>query len=477
MNYFNEIKEDVLNNKNTAQTSLESILENTNKNITELSLRESLDGDIDFSILKSMNFGLVNSIIIGKGNVTSIKNIPETVTSIIIQGNLIEELNDLPKNLESLHVTHNYLKTIDLYYLKQLKTLYLDNNRIEKLEKFPSSLNELSVTYNDLNELNLDELNNLQNLNISNNPISIIENLPEKLVEFKHDNTRSIEFRQSSHLDNILGGNTEEEINKEKEMQKNYKDSLHSYFELKSKYEKKLYNLKKSAHAREYTKKRKNLAVKAVVAPCIKCERKVGSLFYKKDNIYFAKCGDTNQPCNLDIRLHDGQTGLLVEYLQFTKLDVDETKENIIKHKLDTLFNYIDENDAAQLYQTYLESFNLDNSFLTNYMNKYNELFQSNVKSETIQEKNNNVFGYIQDIQKLLSSYKETNNDQLIKDAVEIHVNHILPELRNIQNIKYEIMEMEINESTKVSTLVQIPNILTKLEEQLDKQRVEKYIV
>ena len=52
MNYFNEIKEDVLNNKNTAQTSLESILENTNKNITELSLRESLDGDIDFSILK-----------------------------------------------------------------------------------------------------------------------------------------------------------------------------------------------------------------------------------------------------------------------------------------------------------------------------------------------------------------------------------------------------------------------------------------
>ena len=97
--------------------------------------------------------------------------------------------------------------------------------------------------------------------------------------------------------------------------------------------------------------------------------------------------------------MYDGQTGLLVEYLQFTKLDVDETKENIIKHKLDTPFNYIDENDAAQLYQTYLESFNLDNSFLTNYMNKYNELFQSNVKSETIQEKNNNVFGYIQDIQ------------------------------------------------------------------------------
>ena len=49
---------------------------------------------------------------------------------------------------------------------------------------------------------------------------------------------------------------------------------------------------------------------------------------------------------------------------------------------------------------------------------------------------------------KITVSYKETNNDQLIKDAVEIHVNHILPELRNIQNIKYEIMEMEINGST-----------------------------
>ena len=165
--------------------------------------------------------------------------------------------------------------------MKQLKTLYLDNNRIEKLEKFPSSLNELSVTYNDLNELNLDELNNLQNLNISNNPISIIENLPEKLVEFKYDNTRSIEFRQSSHLDNILGGNTEEEINKEKEMQ-NYKDSLHSYFELKSKYEKKLYNLK-NLHMPENTLRReKTWLLKQLLHPVLNVNAKLDLYFIKK---------------------------------------------------------------------------------------------------------------------------------------------------------------------------------------------------
>ena len=99
MNYYDEIKEDILINRNTAQSSLEKILENTNKNITELLIKENLEGDIDFSILKTMNFGLVNSIILKNGSITSIKNIPETVKYINIESNLIDTLEDLPKDL------------------------------------------------------------------------------------------------------------------------------------------------------------------------------------------------------------------------------------------------------------------------------------------------------------------------------------------------------------------------------------------
>ena len=477
MNYFDEIKEDILINRNTAQSSLETILENTNKNITELLIKENLEGDIDFSILKTMNFGLVNSIILKNGSATSIKNIPETVKYINIESNLIDTLEDLPKDLETLHIQNNYLKEIDISYLTKLEKLYLDSNRLEKLEKIPPNLTELSVCYNKLNEINLEGVDKLQILNVSENPISIIENLPEKIVEFTHENTPSIEFRYVSHLDNVLEGTTEDEIKNEKEMQKNYKESLLAYFELKSKYEKKLFELKKKAHAKENTKKRKRMAAKSVIAPCVKCKKKVGTLFYKKENIYYAKCGDPNSPCNLDIRLHDGITDLIEENLKDIHTEINETKENIIKHKLDTLFNYIDEKDAAELYKTYLEDFNLDNNVLTMYLGKRSQVFHSEVKEKAINEKNEKLYSYVQDIQRLLKDYKESNNEEILKQAISIHINDIIPEMRNLRNIQYEVMEMEIDPIKKTNKLVQFPILFSKLEDSFETQRVEKFIV
>ena len=477
MNYFDEIKEDILINRNTAQSSLETILENTNKNITELLIKENLEGDIDFSILKTMNFGLVNSIILKNGSATSIKNIPETVKYINIESNLIDTLEDLPKDLETLHIQNNYLKEIDISYLTKLEKLYLDSNRLEKLEKIPPNLKELSVCYNKLNEINLEGVDNLQILNVSENPISIIENLPEKIVEFTHENTPSIEFRYVSHLDNVLQGTTEDEIKNEKEMQKNYKESLLAYFELKSEYEKKLFELKKKAHAKENTKKRKRMAAKSVIAPCVKCKRKVGTLFYKKENIYYAKCGDPNSPCNLDIRLHDGITDLIEVHLKDIQIEINETKENIIKHKLDTLFNYIDEKDAAELYKTYLEDFNLDNNVLTMYLGKRSQVFHSEVKEKAINEKNEKLYSYVQDIQRLLKDYKESNNEEILKQAISIHINDVIPEMRNLRNIQYEVMEMEIDPIKKTNKLVQFPILFSKLEDSFETQRVEKFIV
>jgi hypothetical protein len=275
----------------------------------------------------------------------------------------------------------------------------------------------------------------------------------------------------------VLQGTTEDEIKNEKEMQKNYKESLLAYFELKSKYEKKLFELKKKAHAKENTKKRKRMAAKSVIAPCVKCERKVGSLFYKKENIYYAKCGDPNSPCNLDIRLHDGITDLIEEHLKDIQTEINETKENIIKHKLDTLFNYIDEKDAAELYKTYLEDFNLDNNVLTMYLGKRSQVFHSEVKEKAINEKNEKLYSYVQDIQRLLKDYKESNNEEILKQAISIHINDIIPEMRNLRNIQYEVMEMEIDPIKKTSKLLQFPILFSKLEDSFETQRVEKFIV
>ena len=477
MDNIRELREEILMNNNVAQDELEVILENSNKNIRELNINTSLDGDLDFSVIKTMNFGLIDTIKIATGNVTSIKNLPDKLKGLYIEGNLIFEIDVLPASLEKIHIHNNFIKTLEIANLKNLKQLHLDNNRIEVLTIPSDTLEELSLSYNKIRSLQLHGLANLVLLNVSENPIHVIEGLPENIIDFRHENTPSIEFR--NYAADLQGFVSEEELEqkkKEKELQQNYNESLHKYFELKAKYEKKQYELKKKAFSAQNTKKAKRAAVNSVVAPCIKCKRKVGSLFYKENNNYIAICGDKKEPCNLNIKLFDGQTALLEEYLEITKEDFNEAKENIIKHKLNTLFNYIDEEQSAELYKTFMEEYNLMNKYLHDLYKKYDNIYFNEVRESTVEDKNKKIFGYMQDIEVILNEYKENHNEELIKEAVKVHVENILPELRNIRQLQNEINEMEIDPETKISKVFTFPVALNKLEEPLTLPRVESFI-
>ena len=113
-----ELREDIIINKNNAQNILESILENTNKNIRELKITQELQGDVDFSILNQMNFGLVEYISISEGNVTSIVNLPNKLTTLIIKQNLIIDIDNLPLSLTHLQIEENYVNKIEISNLK-----------------------------------------------------------------------------------------------------------------------------------------------------------------------------------------------------------------------------------------------------------------------------------------------------------------------------------------------------------------------
>ena len=72
----------------------------------------------------------------------------------------------------------------------------MDYNRLEVLGGFPESLEELSVSYNKLGSLNLNELVNLKKLDVSEN-LTLIEEFQEGIIDFRNENTPSIQFRNS----------------------------------------------------------------------------------------------------------------------------------------------------------------------------------------------------------------------------------------------------------------------------------------
>jgi hypothetical protein len=77
MNIVLEKREYIINENNTAQEQLRDLLENTPKNLRDLSILQELHGDLDFSILKDFGMTNITSISFVKGEITSVINLPQ----------------------------------------------------------------------------------------------------------------------------------------------------------------------------------------------------------------------------------------------------------------------------------------------------------------------------------------------------------------------------------------------------------------
>uniref|UniRef100_A0A6C0KK73 Leucine-rich repeat domain-containing protein n=1 Tax=viral metagenome TaxID=1070528 RepID=A0A6C0KK73_9ZZZZ len=437
MNIIKDQRETIINENNTAQQQLKDVLDNMNRTLKTLDIREHLRGDIDLSILKEEDFRNIDTIILNDGEITNILNIPEGITKFVCKKNLLFTIENLPSSLVHLEITENYLSTIDLAELNKLTHLNLSHNHLTEIENIPKELVELKCSFNHFTHLDLQGLYKLRVLNISNNKITLIENLPQELVDFVYENNPAIEFRNSPIIPN-------EKIEEDDiEHQLNYHESLNKYFKLKSAYETKLYEQKKEL----YKKSEKNIKIArkqiSMLKPkCIKCKRAVGTIFTKKDNAYIAMCGDTKDPCKLNIELYAGSFDSVQTKLYEYKVFQEESKDTIIRQKLDTLFNYVDEHKSIKKFKKELEDYTMLSAGMKDLLDKHNENFNNPQKKELIQKKREIIFEYIENIKILLEEYEKTDDRDILKSAVEIQVKDLLPETKNLRLLMSEHMEM-----------------------------------
>jgi hypothetical protein len=450
MNIIKQQREDIIRENNTAQASLLDILESLNKRADTLDIREPLHGDLDFSVLKELEFNNIKSIILEEGEVTNINNIPEGVTILKCPKNMLFSLENLPSSLTQLEIPYNYLTTIDLSVLQKLQILDIEHNILTTLENFPPELTEIYCQNNQLSHLDLNGLEKLNVLNISNNNITIIENLPENITDFQFENTPSIEFRNSHVLPEMNGGKKTEEESTQQSI--NYAEGVDKYFKLKSAYETKLYKAQKNAYESTNNKKTGRKKAQLVKGACIGCKRKVNTQFLRQKNRYIALCGDTENPCNLNIEIYHGYYTTNDIALYVMKEHIDNVKDRIIEQKLDTLFSYVSEADSIQQFKKSLEDFNQTNAMFLKLTDAYNENHNNEHKKELIQKKKGVIFMLTERLQTLLDEYKKTENRELIKTAIRLQVDDLLPETRNLRLLMNEHMEInEIEKSKGVS--------------------------
>lgn len=474
MSITDQNRENIIIENNTAQSRFIDILENYSRESSILTIQEHLHGDLDFSPLREMGFGLVNTITIGKGEITSITNIPKGIVTFTCIDNLIVDLNNLPSSLTYMNVSDNLLRNIDVSNLNNLKTLIVSHNKLLILENLPTHLEELLCDSNNIAQLNLQDLTKLKTLNVSNNDITLIENLDAK-THVISENTPSITYR-NSNIEQSGGDNDDGNT-----VNTNYYDALNLYFRMKNEYETKIHNKKKQIYDKEPNKKIAKRLIQQYTPECIKCKRKVGTIFTRDENVYKAICGDTQNPCNLNIEIFTGFLLHFKDLFQFAGEDLEETRKIIDIEKLDDLFEYVSSKDNIQLYKKTLELYIQQEKIYKSYFEKHTQLYNNPETKRALITAQENLFTYIEKSKQLIDEYKKTNNKEFLKSATDLRVNEIKRELSNIRRLKYGIMEMIIQPTKKtfpINTLYQNPVSLDNLDySSMEQQRVINFTI
>ena len=226
MSKIEEIRSQVLSNTDTAQQSLEMFLDKLDStHTTELRFDLPFHGDLDFSVLKDRGFKKVVSVIFEiEGEVTSIMNIPEGITELSINNQLIIGIDKLPDSIESLSLSDNYITKFDASTVPKLHTLNISNNELTELTNLPDTLKILNCENNQLRRLDLAGTPNLNNLVASNNPILVLEHVPPSLVNLEMENNPFVEIDRSEPT---------RKGTKRNNTILNYRESLNEYLRLK----------------------------------------------------------------------------------------------------------------------------------------------------------------------------------------------------------------------------------------------------
>lgn len=435
-------REDILLNNNTAQQRFEEILAETDKETPILFISTVLYGDLDLSVMKSDKYKHIEEIVFSEGKITSVVHVPTTIKKLVIPKNILLSLDELPISLKVLDICENNIKLLDLSYLKNLETLKCSDNRMEELV-LPKDLKELHVENNDIKYLNARDFPTLKILNIENNSLLIIDNFEILILD-------TFETKNNPLL--TSGRSTQIEEDKETEKRIDYIECLNKYFQLKSIYD-------------TDDKKR-----------CIKCKRKCGTHFSNADYYYTATCGNTSDPCKLNIKLYRGQFKDNITLVNSMKVAIEEDKESIIRQKMDTIFSYISEAESAKQFQNKVESYTENSELYKMALQEYNDIVNSFEKKKKINDKTNTYYETKRSQKKMLEDYEENNNKRLLKDAMELYVDTLQPCAEMIQKLNYPLME--VNTIDSVYELHQYELLNSDREISVEEPpKVEKFVI
>ena len=256
-----------------------------------------------------------------------------------------------------------------------------------------------------------------------------------------------------------------------------YLNAISEFYKLKNKYDIQINKQKRKIITNStLSNKQKRSAFQLLKPKCIKCKKPVGTKFIIKNNILNAVCGSISNPCSLNIYIDKGKSINLYDHVEYLMEEKDKLIIDIIKVKLDLLFNYTTEEQTMDEFKVlkdkYSKTCDQYETFLNDLLNIIYKL-DSKEESDILKLQ---MYEFINNIKENINLYKKDKKDSHLQDAINIYINELLPSLEKDRKLKYAVsLILEKEETCNLYTLPYIIQDLDIYENNVDKPNVREF--
>jgi predicted outer membrane protein len=197
---------------------------------------------------------------------------------------------------------------------------------------------------------------------------------------------------------------------------------------------------------------------------CINCKRNVETLFIINEDKnelvrkFKAKCGDRAEPCPLDIEINYASREQFDRLIKDGLTEIENIKIRIIKEKNNALFF---SKDVVSTFEKITQQLKSETEF-TGAIIETNLLRNDNPEKRDLIKETMDEFGKgcIIPFKEMVNEYMETNNELILNRAVNFYINEMIPKLKDLLSLKYDINMVEYDETTNIYKLIQIKKSL-----------------
>ena len=259
-----------------------------------------------------------------------------------------------------------------------------------------------------------------------------------------------------------------------------YVDALNEYYGYKHKYDNKFEedkNAVKNSDTLTLQQKRAKIMRIKRNRKCVACGQSGGTHFTNEDGVLRVQCGNRSQPCSLRIEIVKGKFMSLEELANTSLRTADVLKDQIIKTKLDLLFNYTNEDEALRQFEKDRAALDQALELYGGFRQKYLDVVRNAERREEVDALTAEFYVAVQTFKETIQGTRASGtsasaknadaNDSFVRDAIALYIDKIEPLNEQLMEKKYVYSAVE-KDDNDVFHLVQKPYTLEQLEFEID---------